>query len=161
MLLRTRLSMLAAGVVACCATATAVLPTQAFAAPPVATAAPVPAPTATGPVGLTAPTVPTGSEDLAKPAAALPPALIGATRLNDPAEAGAPAKFKSLAVQSCTPADFAARTGADLVAFVKSSTVDCVKSLYSSGSADASIFQQSRMLSVAAALKDLAAKLRR
>ncbi|WP_405005027.1 collagenase [Kitasatospora purpeofusca] len=161
MLLRTRLSMLAAGVVACCATATAVLPTQAFAAPPAATAVPAPAPTlaptSVGPVGLTAPTVTTGSEDLAEPAAALPPALIGATRLNDPAEASAPAKFKSLAVQSCTPADFAARTGADLVAFIKSSTVDCVKSLYSSGSADPSIFQQSRMLSVAAALKDLAA----
>ncbi|MCX4753445.1 collagenase [Kitasatospora purpeofusca] len=160
MLLRTRLSMLAAGVVACCATATAVLPTQAFAAPPAATAAtavPAPAATSAGPVGLTAPTVTTGSEDLAKPAAALTPALIGATRLDDPAGASAPATFKSLAVQSCTPADFAARTGADLVAFVKSSTVDCVKSLYSSGSADPSIFQQSRMLSVAAALKDLAA----
>ncbi|KOV11572.1 collagenase [Streptomyces sp. XY431] len=153
--------MLAAGVVACCATATAVLPTQAaFAAPPAATAgsAPAPAaPTSSGPVGLTAPTVTTGSEELAEPAAALPPALIGATRLNDPAEASAPAAFKSLAVQSCTPADFAARTGADLVAFIKSSTVDCVKSLYSSGSSDPSIFQQSRMLSVAAALKDLAA----
>ncbi|MFB8172762.1 collagenase [Kitasatospora purpeofusca] len=164
MLLRTRLSMLAAGVVACCATATAVLPTQAFAAPPAATAAtvgsapaPAPAPASAGPVGLTARAAATGSEDLAEPATALPPALIGATRLNDPAEAGAPAGFKSLAVQSCTPADFAARTGADLVAFVKSSTVDCIKSLYTSGSADPSIFQQSRMLSVAAALKDLAA----
>ncbi|MER7702865.1 collagenase [Kitasatospora sp. NPDC097605] len=147
MLLRTRLSMLAAGVVACCATATAVLPAQAFAAPPAAPAAP-------------APTATTGSEDLAEPAAALPPALIGATRMTEPTaddEAGAPALSKSLAAQSCTPADFAARTGADLVAFIKSSTVDCVKSLYSSGSADPSIFQQSRMLSVAAALKDLAA----
>ncbi|WP_328956337.1 collagenase [Kitasatospora purpeofusca] len=161
MLLRTRLSMLAAGVVACCATATAVLPTQAFAAPPAAAtagSAPAPAaPTSAGPIGLTTPTVTTGSEDLAEPAAPLPPALIGATRLADPAEASAPAKFKSLAVQSCTPADFAARTGADLVAFIKSSTVDCVKSLYSSGGTDPTIFQQSRMLSVAAALKDLAA----
>ncbi|MER6359758.1 collagenase [Kitasatospora sp. NPDC001527] len=160
MLLRTRLSMLAAGVVACCATATAVLPAQAFAAPPAATATtPGPAPTTptAGPVGLPAPTTTTGSEDHAEPAAPLPPALLGATRLADPAEAGAPAQFKSLAVQSCTAADFAARTGADLVAFIKSSTPDCIKSLYSGGKADPSIFQQSRMLSVAAALKDLAA----
>ncbi|MFE2109124.1 collagenase [Kitasatospora sp. NPDC059463] len=156
MLLRTRLSMLAAGVVACCATATAVLPTQAaVAAPPAATAAP--APTGGGPVGLTAPAVTTGSEDLAEPAAPLPPALIGATRPADPAEASAPVLSKSLAVQSCTAADFAARTGADLVAFIRSSTPDCIKSLYSEGKADPSIFQQSRMLSVAAALKDLAA----
>ncbi|MFB8237674.1 collagenase [Kitasatospora purpeofusca] len=162
MLLRTRLSMLAAGVVACCATATAVLPTQAFAAPPAATAgqAQTQAPTSAGPVGLTSPTVTTGSEDLAEPAAPLPPALIGATRLDDPAAAAGastPAKFKSLAVQSCTPADFAARTGADLVAFVKSSTTDCIKSLYSSGGTDPSIFNQARMISVATALKGLAA----
>ncbi|WP_043470858.1 collagenase [Kitasatospora sp. MBT66] len=165
MLLRTRLSMLAAGVVACCATATAVLPTQAFAAPPAtatataATAVPAPAPTSAGPVGLTSPTLTTGSEDLAEPAAPLPPALIGATRLVEPADAAAsaPAEFKSLVAQSCTSADFAARTGADLVAFVKNSTTDCIKSLYSSGGADPSSFNQARMLSVAAALKDLAA----
>ncbi|MFF7457704.1 collagenase [Kitasatospora sp. NPDC008115] len=154
MLLRTRLSMLAAGVAACCATATAVLPAQAFAAPPAAEAV------TAGPVAPAAPTATTGSEDLAEPAAPLPPALIGATRLADPAaeaEAGAPALSKSLAAQACTPADFAARTGADLVAFIKSSTVDCIKSLYSSGSADPAIFKQSRMLSVATALKDAAA----
>ncbi|MEV6974727.1 collagenase [Kitasatospora sp. NPDC093806] len=165
MLLRTRLSMLAAGVVACCATATAVLPAQAaFAAPPVATAAPAPtktpAPTKPGPIGLTAPTVTTGSEELAEPAAPLPPALIGATSLTDPAataEASAPAAFKSLAAPSCTPADFAALTGADLVAFIKSQTVECVKTLFTTGDGSPGVFEQSRMLSVAAALKDLTA----
>ncbi|MFE7188932.1 collagenase [Kitasatospora sp. NPDC057541] len=165
MLLRTRLSMLAAGVVACCATATAVLPTQAFAAPLAATAAPTataPAAAPAGPVGLAAPTpTATGSEEPAEPIAPRSPALIGATRLleepADAARAGAPAQFKSLAVQSCTPADFAARTGADLVAFIRSSTPDCIKSLYQSAVADPSIFNQARMLSVAAAFKDLAA----
>ncbi|MFJ6141815.1 collagenase [Kitasatospora sp. NPDC092286] len=159
MLLRTRLSMLAAGVVACCATATAVLPAQAFAAPPAAVAGPAPAASA-GPAGLTAPAATTGSEAPAAPTAPLPPALIGATRLDEPAAAagaGAPTLSKSLAAQSCTPADFAARTGADLVTFVKNSTTDCIKSLYTSGSADPSIFRQARMLSVADALKSLAA----
>ncbi|GAA1401106.1 collagenase [Kitasatospora putterlickiae] len=162
MLLRTRLSMLAAGVVACCATATAVLPTQALAAPSPAAA---PAPTTTtapaGPVGPAAPKAPTtttASEEPGEPAAPLDQALIGATSLlEEPAEAAAPAQFKSLAVQSCTPADFAALTGADLVAFIKSSTPECINSLYQSAGADASIFNQARMLSVAAALKDVAA----
>ncbi|MFB7472310.1 collagenase [Kitasatospora sp. NPDC056184] len=162
MLLRTRLSMLAAGVVACCATATAVLPTQAFAAPSAAAANPTataPAAAPAGPVGPAAPTpAETGSEEPAEPAAPRPPALIGATRLlEEPAEASAPAQFKSLAVQSCTPADFAALTGADLVAFIRSSTPECVNSLYDSAVADPSIFNQARMLSVAATLKDLAA----
>ncbi|MFB7617448.1 collagenase [Kitasatospora sp. NPDC056181] len=166
MLLRTRLSVLAAGVVACCATATAVLPAQAFAAPPVLTAGSAPATTAAsaasaGPVGPAAPTAPTtttGSEEPGEPAAPLSPALIGATRLlEEPADAAAPAQFKSLAVQSCTPADFAALTGADLVAFIKSSTPECINSLYQSAGADPSIFNQARMLSVAAVLKDVAA----
>ncbi|MFF8771427.1 collagenase [Kitasatospora sp. NPDC015120] len=163
MLLRTRLSMLAAGVVACCATATAVLPAQAFAAPPAVTAGPAPAAPAApaGPVGPAAPKAPattTGSEEPAEPAASQSPALLGATRLlEEPAGASGPAPFKSLAGPSCTPADFAALTGADLVAFIKGSTPECVNSLYQSAGADPGIFNQARMLSVAAALKDVAA----
>ncbi|MEV7188186.1 collagenase [Kitasatospora sp. NPDC093102] len=177
MLLRTRLSTLAAGVVACCATATAVLPAQAFAAPAAVTAAPAPAvapaaPTAAKTAGPSATGTTTGSEEPAAPAVPLPPALIGERLMGGPAAmaaTGAHAQPKSLAArapsgadaaaaaQACTPADFAGRTGTDLVAFIKSSTPECIRGLYSSGGTDPSIFQQSRMLSVAGAFKDLAA----
>ncbi|MFF2548808.1 collagenase [Kitasatospora sp. NPDC058063] len=185
MLLRTRLSTLAAGVVACCATATAVLPAQAFAAPAAVTAGPAltaaatnPTSTKTDPNAPAAPAAPTagattGSEEPAAPAAPLPPALIGERLMGGPATTAAtaaPVAPKSLApqalsgadaaaaaAQACTPADFAARTGADLVAFIRSSTPECIRGLYSSGGADPTIFRQSRMLSVAAAFKDLAA----
>ncbi|MEV0531894.1 collagenase [Kitasatospora sp. NPDC050463] len=179
--LRIRLSTLAAGVVACCATATAVLPVQAFAAPVAVTAGP--APTATAPTGtaagLAAAARPagrsgagatTGSENLAAPAAPLPRALLSETLMGEPATTAAqsaPVQPKSLAAQSqsgataaaqsCTPADFAGHAGADLVAFLKSSTTDCVSALFTNGGTDASIFKQSRMLPVAAAFKDLAA----
>lgn len=186
--LRIRLSTLAAGVVACCATATAVLPAQAFAAPAavttgpppsaaVATAPAAPSPAAiltaaAKPAGLSAADRATGSEHLAAPAAPLPAALLSETLMGEPAATAAPstpAQPKSLtaqaqsgaaaeaAAQVCTPADFAGHTGADLVAFLKSSTTDCVSALFNNGGADPGIFKQSRMLPVAAAFKDLAA----
>ncbi|MGW0882431.1 collagenase [Streptomyces sp. NPDC002671] len=51
---------------------------------------------------------------------------------------------------SCTPADFGSRTGSALVYFVKSSTTDCVNTLFSVTGQDAhDIFRQSQMVSVA------------
>ncbi|MER6398966.1 collagenase [Kitasatospora sp. NPDC001603] len=177
MQLRTRLSTLAAGVIACCATATAVLPAQAFAAPaadgPIRIATAGPAPTATPaaaaaskPAGPSGPGATTArSEDLAAPAVPISPALLSETLMGEPAPArpdSVAARSRSAALagaaeQSCTPADFAARSGADLVAFLKGSTTDCVSSLFGNGSADPGIFKQARMLPVAAAFKDLAA----
>ncbi|WP_327682335.1 collagenase [Kitasatospora sp. NBC_00458] len=188
--LRIRLSTLAAGVVACCATAAAVLPAQAFAAPPAVTAAPsATAPTApTGTAAATAaalaaaaakPAGPstagaaTGSEHPGAPAAPLPAALLGETLMGEPATTAPQTPATALArpespaaraqsgteaaAATCTPADFASHTGADLVAFLKSSTPDCVSALFNNGGTDPGIFQQSRMLTVAAAFKDLAA----
>ncbi len=189
MLLRTRLSTLAAGVAACCATATLVLPAQALAAAPTAVTA---GPTATAPTTpkatastaaalLAAAAKPAGpsaagtpgavSEEHAAPAAPLPPAVLSQTLMGEPAATaatGAPAHPESPsvrglagaageAVAGCTPADFAGRTGADLVAFIKGSTADCVNALFTNGSSDPGIFTQARMLTVAAAFKDLAA----
>ncbi|MFE2722139.1 collagenase [Kitasatospora sp. NPDC059327] len=186
--LRIRLSTLAAGVVACCATAATVLPAQAFAAPAAvtagaaATASAVTVPAATAstaaaiaaaaarPAGPAAAGATTGDENLAAPAAPLPPALLSETLMGEPAATAAqsaPVPPKSLAArapsgaavaaaQGCTPADFAGHAGADLVAFLKGSTTDCVTALFTNGGADPAVFQQSRMLTVAAAFKDLA-----
>ncbi|MFD8323160.1 collagenase [Kitasatospora purpeofusca] len=62
------------------------------------------------------------------------------------------------AAQSCTPADFAARTGAALVSFVKASAPKCIGSLfYTSGSEASAVFRQSQMATVADAFRDAAA----
>ncbi|MXM66620.1 collagenase [Streptomyces sp. HUCO-GS316] len=53
---------------------------------------------------------------------------------------------------SCTPADFAGRTGSALVAFVKASTTGCVNTLFAVTGTDAGgVFRQSRMVTVAKA----------
>ncbi|MFJ9690782.1 collagenase [Kitasatospora sp. NPDC101183] len=154
MLLRTRLSTLAAGVIACCATATAVLPAQAFAAPAAGTVA-------SAPTALTAPAL-RGPEDPAPPAAPQPAALIGERHMGRAAADAAPSRpaapLAKIAAEACAPADFAARTGADLVAFIKSRTPECVRGLADSGATDPGIFRQPRMLTVAAAFAELAAR---
>ncbi|WP_063763231.1 collagenase [Streptomyces sp. NRRL WC-3742] len=164
MLLRTRLSILAAGVVACCATATAVLPAQAFAAPAAVTAAP----------DVQAPVARAGAESPAAPLAAPQiPALIGERLMGrsatevatdgparpDKSAAAKPSSSPGVAAsaQACGPADFAGRDGVDLVMSIMRQTPECIRSLYDSGSADPSIFRQSRMLAVAAAFKEAAA----
>ncbi|MEU9132458.1 collagenase [Kitasatospora sp. NPDC048540] len=176
---------LVAGVVAGCATAATLIPVSAFAAP--ASPAPVraaasPASTAVPqPLG---PTVSTASDGAAPVAAPLPPALLGQVVMGQPAgtayqttprpsrsasgaPAAKPAARSALAApgaataadaQSCTPADFGSRSGADLVTFLKSSTTDCVNTLFNVTGTDAgNIFKQSKMLTVANAFQNLAA----
>ncbi|MFE6499852.1 collagenase [Kitasatospora sp. NPDC057738] len=60
--------------------------------------------------------------------------------------------------QSCTPADFSARSGAALVSFVKASAPKCIGSLfYTSGSEASAVFRQSQMATIADAFRDAAA----
>lgn len=62
------------------------------------------------------------------------------------------------AVAACSPSDFASRTGSALVTQVKSSTTDCINSLFSvSGSTARSIFNESQMVTIAYALRDVSA----
>jgi microbial collagenase len=62
-----------------------------------------------------------------------------------------PARRAAMAA-SCTPADFASRSGSALVAFVKASSTDCVNTLFPVTGKDAhDVFRQAQMLSVAAA----------
>ncbi|MFI9318461.1 collagenase [Kitasatospora aureofaciens] len=82
-----------------------------------------------------------------KPELAKAPALAKSGR----ATAGA-------ADTSCTPADFSGRTGADLVGYIKGSTVDCISSLFRITGGDANgVFRQSQMLAVADGLRRAAA----
>lgn len=53
---------------------------------------------------------------------------------------------------SCTPADFASRTGSALATFVEASTTDCINTLFAATGTDArDIFPQSKMVTVAKA----------
>ncbi|MER7757261.1 collagenase [Kitasatospora sp. NPDC097643] len=79
---------------------------------------------------------------------------VGSAKAAPAAPAAAPA---AVAGQSCTPADFGSRSGADLVAFVKGSTVDCVNTLFNVTGADAGrIFKEPQMLTVTKAFQDQA-----
>ena len=56
--------------------------------------------------------------------------------------------------QSCTPADFASRSGGALSAYVVSSTTDCINTLFSvTGSDAATIFSEANMETVAGAFR--------
>ncbi|MFJ8438835.1 collagenase [Kitasatospora griseola] len=100
-------------------------------------------------------------------AAQLP--LVNPLSVTAPAETGsdkglakaAPhtAAAEPAATQSCTPADFAGRTGAALVSYVKASTPQCIGSLfYTAGSPYASaLFRQSQMATMADAFQSAAA----
>ncbi|ANP52647.1 microbial collagenase [Streptomyces griseochromogenes] len=62
---------------------------------------------------------------------------------------------------SCTPGDFGSRTGSALVTFVRSSTTDCVNTLFPVTGRDAhDIFRESQMLSVADAFTRTAGQYR-
>ncbi|WP_371493857.1 collagenase [Kitasatospora sp. NBC_00374] len=178
MRLRIPLPTLVAGVVAGCATVATLLPASAFAAPALrapARAGDTPAaaasPAVPKPLG---PLVAAGSEEPGPVAAPLPPALLGQVVMGQPAgtayrttprpaeQKAGQAKPASAApaasgTQSCTPADFGSRSGSDLVAFIKSSTTDCVSTLYNVTGTDAgNIFKQQKMLTVANAFQALA-----
>ncbi|MFE7530300.1 collagenase [Kitasatospora sp. NPDC057542] len=120
------------------------------------------------------------TEDLAPVAEPLPPALLGQVVMGQPAgtavqtaprpEApkttpakpalaarGAAGAAATATAQSCTPADFGSRSGADLVSFVESSTTDCVNTLFNVTGTDAgNIFKESKMLTVANAFQAMA-----
>lgn len=70
----------------------------------------------------------------------------------------AKAATRAVATQSCTPADFSSRTGSALVAYVEDSTQDCLGTLFGvTGSAAHGVFQESQMVTVANALRGVAA----
>ncbi|WP_128429838.1 collagenase [Streptomyces cyaneus] len=152
-----------AGTLAVCATLSGLLSTPAFAAPPADTG-----PTASVPSPLkpakapkaTQPPPPTGAHlnPADRPAvqrqpltpAQLPP--LAPTSVPTPPRTGAAAK-----AASCSPDDFGRRTGAELVAFVKASTTDCVNSLFAVTGSDArTIFREPQMVTVAKAFTSTA-----
>ncbi|MEV7026343.1 collagenase [Kitasatospora sp. NPDC093558] len=175
MRLRQSLPLLVAGALAGSAF---MLPTPALASPGAPAAAPAKAaapavPAAPAPFG--AEVAVETSEAMGRTAAPLPSDLLGqalqpaGTAVQTSARTGArpaapaPAKHAMAAnstadAASCTPADFASRSGADLVAFVQGSTTDCVKTLYNVTGTDAgNVFKQSQMLAVAGAFQAQAA----
>ncbi|KQV14652.1 MULTISPECIES: collagenase [unclassified Kitasatospora] len=175
MRLRLPISTLAAGVIAGVATVASLLPASAIAAPgpsatkPVAVAASSAASVAAPkPAGLA--TFAADSDQFASPAAPLSAAQLSQAAMREPVGTAAvpntasrPAEKKAglaaaaAVAQSCTPADFTTRTGADLVAFIESSTTDCVSTLFDiTGTPAAGVFKQSQMLPVAAAFKNRA-----
>ncbi|KIQ64863.1 collagenase [Kitasatospora griseola] len=184
--MRVRMSLpaLAAGLLAGCATAATLLPAPAFAATggqskaaaTPATSAVASAIDANAPGGAVpkplGPIVAAASQDAPAPVSAkLPPALLGQVVMGQPAgttvqttprpaakQTGPKALSSLAAAQSCTPADFGSRSGADLVGYVKGSTTACIGTLYNVTGSDAgAIFKQANMLTVANAFKDLAA----
>ncbi|MEV7119204.1 collagenase [Kitasatospora griseola] len=91
----------------------------------------------------------------------LPP--LGVPASPDSAAASAKASPRALSAApapapSCTPADFAGRSGAALVSYVKASTPKCIGSLfYASGAEAIGVFRQSQMATIADAFRDVAA----
>ncbi|MER8184954.1 collagenase [Kitasatospora sp. NPDC094015] len=186
MRIRIPLPTLVAGVVAGCATAATLMPATAVAAPSPVRAGGAPAAVAPATASSAVPEplgqlVATDDDEHAPAAAPLPPALLGQAVMGQPAgtayqtaprpgrsdaapvkpSAGAPAAApgarSALAAQTCTPADFGSRSGADLVAFLKSSTTDCVNTLFNVTGTDAgAIFKQAKMVTVANAFQSLA-----
>lgn len=66
-------------------------------------------------------------------------------------------KVTGLAAASCTPADFGSRSGAELVAFVKASTMDCINTLFAlTGTNARDAFREAQMVTVANAFQDVA-----
>ncbi|MFD0638755.1 collagenase [Catenulispora yoronensis] len=83
--------------------------------------------------------------DGTKPSTASAAAKNGAS-----VKTGASAQKTSVAAQSCTPSDFASRSGSTLTSFVKASTTDCVNTLFTvTGSTAATIFSEANMTTIA------------
>ncbi|ACU69552.1 Microbial collagenase [Catenulispora acidiphila DSM 44928] len=108
------------------------------------------------PVGDLAPRAPIGgSADGTKTGVAQTGATQTSAAKQSPA-AKTPAKTP--AAQSCTPADFASRSGSTLSAFVKASTTDCINTLFSvTGSNASAIFSEAKMETIAGSYKTAAA----
>ncbi|MFJ3230955.1 collagenase [Streptomyces sp. NPDC086787] len=139
----------AAGTLAVCVTLAGLLATPALAAPRAAAA----------------PTAPTASRTPAPPpsGSAAAPTDHPVDRPATPARRVSPAQLPPLSpahpsarpsalsrAVSCTPDDFGGRTGAALVAFIRSSTPDCVNTLFAvTGTAAHDVFRQAQMVTVA------------
>ncbi|MEU4929936.1 collagenase [Streptomyces yokosukanensis] len=147
-----------AGAAAVCVTLAGLLSTPALAAPQPHTG-PAPSPRAhasvPSPTGATtAVTERSESRSRRLSPAQLPP-------LQPLSAPSAPSARRAAKAASCTPADFGSRSGAALVSFVKASTTECVNTLFSVTGKDAhDVFQQSQMLSVAAAFTRTAGQYR-
>ncbi|MFG2549611.1 collagenase [Streptomyces sp. NPDC048581] len=145
------------GALAVCATLSGLLSTPALAAPP---AGPDGTPSVTTPRGATPPPPPTASlTDLTARTAVQKQALtpdrlppLTPTPAQDPPPKGAAAKAKA-----CSPGDFGGRNGAELVAFVKASTTECVNTLFAVTGSDAhAVFREPQMITVAQAFTSTA-----
>ncbi|ACU75981.1 Peptidase M9A collagenase domain protein [Catenulispora acidiphila DSM 44928] len=132
----------------------------ASAAPP---SVPAPSGAAVAPAGASE------SHTAAKPSPAGPPVAIGAATslaVTSPAGPAGPDAASAVtaassaapagttpstpSTQSCTAADFGSRGGAKLAAYVKTSTTDCLNTLYAlTGSDAAAVFKESQMTAVA------------
>ncbi|MGW7574485.1 collagenase [Streptomyces sp. NPDC054765] len=156
---RFPLSRCVAGGLAACLVTAGLLTAPAMAAPhsPAATRAVTASRTTPHAVPPTGPTV--GAND--RPA--LQSRRLGIAQLpplsakNPPISSTAAARQKGAkhgAAASCTPADFGSRTGAELVTFVKASTMDCVNSLFTVTGQDAhNVFREDQMVTVANAFQ--------
>lgn len=72
-----------------------------------------------------------------------------------PIPATTPRDSGARSAAACDPAEFAARTGAALVQHIRSSTLDCVNSLFTlTGSTATGAFREAQMVSVAYGLRD-------
>lgn len=73
-------------------------------------------------------------------------------------QAKTPKLAKAPTETSCTPGDFAGRSGANLVSYIQGSTVDCISSLFPLTGANANaVFKQGQMTAVANGLRGAAA----
>ncbi|GAA2741580.1 M9 family metallopeptidase [Kitasatospora cinereorecta] len=99
----------------------------------------------------------TGTSDLAD-RAPRDPATARADQARPHAAPTATAQALAAAAASCTPGDFSGRTGSALVQQIKSSTVDCINSLFPLTGTDAhGAFREAQMVTVANALRDVSA----
>ncbi|MGN9762051.1 collagenase [Streptomyces sp. SD31] len=141
-----------AGALVVCATLSGLLSTPALAAPPADTG---PTAAVTSPRKATQPPPPTGAraDTAVRPAVHRKPLTPDRLPPLAPTSAPTPPRTDAAAkAASCSPDDFGRRTGAELVAFVKASTTDCVNSLFAVTGSDArDIFREPQMVTVAQA----------
>ncbi|MFB7470449.1 collagenase [Kitasatospora sp. NPDC056184] len=143
-----------------------------IAAGPSLAAAPAPAPAtagphqaADGPPGVTGSPFTDPDSPAAPQARRLTAGQLPLPTAPSPAGTGSPpASARSLAAApaaatSCSPADFASRTGAALVSYVKAATPECIGSLFLLAGSPyaASLFRQSQMATMADAFQSAAA----
>ncbi|MDH6108410.1 microbial collagenase [Kitasatospora sp. MAP12-15] len=136
-------------------------PKSPTSAPASTATAPATAPQASAPLG--ANTGPSTQADVRgqrlDPAKQPPVSPATASKPAVPPKPAAHSKPAALAAaQSCTAVDFGSRSGSALAAYVQSSTMDCVNSLFTLTGSDAhSVFDEAQMVTVANAFKSASA----